>query len=133
MAIQEDRRRITVRLTVLQVASVVVFAVLGISFWLLQIVQNAKYEEMAENNHQRTLALRAPRGVLYDRNGQVLVENRHSFTISIVREHSKDLDKTIRMLSAVAGLDIDEVRGIVARHKAEPSYRPIVVVEDASL
>ena len=64
MALQEDRRRISVRLTVLQVASVVVFAALVISFWLLQIVQNAKYEEMAENNHQRTRALRAPRGVL---------------------------------------------------------------------
>jgi penicillin-binding protein 2 len=133
MAIQEDRRRITVRLTVLQVACVVVFAALGISFWLLQIVEHAKYEEMAANNHQRTLALRAPRGVLYDRNGQVLVDNRHSFTISIVREHTKDLDRTIRMLSEVARLDVNNVRAIVARHKAEPSYRPIVVVEDASL
>src|SRR5512138_2570895 len=133
MAIQEDSRRISIRLTVLQVACVVVFAALGISFWLLQIVEHAKYEEMAENNHQRTLALRAPRGVLYDRNGQVLVENRHSFTISIVREHTKDLDRTIRMLSEVAGLDVNNVRTIVARHKSEPSYRPIVVVEDASL
>jgi penicillin-binding protein 2 len=133
MAIQEDRRRITVRLTVLQVACVVVFAALGISFWLLQIVEHAKYEEMAANNHQRTLALRAPRGVLYDRDGQVLVDNRHSFTISIVREHTKDLDRTIRMLSEVARLDVNNVRAIVARHKAEPSYRPIVVVEDASL
>src|SRR6476659_1303943 len=133
MAIQEDRRRISIRLTVLQVACVVVFAALGISFWFLQIVENAKYEELAENNHQRTLALRAPRGVLYDRNGQVLVENRHSFTISIVREHTKDLDRTIRMLSEVAGLDVENVRAVVARHKAEPSYRPIVVVEDASL
>ena len=35
-----------------------------------------EFEEMAENNHQRTLALRAPRGVLFDRNGKVLVENR---------------------------------------------------------
>jgi Cell division protein FtsI/penicillin-binding protein 2 len=133
MAIQEDRRRITVRLTVLQVACVVVFAALGISFWLLQIVEHAKYEEMAANNHQRTLALRAPRGMLYDRDGQVLVDNRHSFTISIVREHTKDLDRTIRMLSEVARLDVNNVRAIVARHKAEPSYRPIVVVEDASL
>jgi penicillin-binding protein 2 len=71
--------------------------------------------------------------VLYDRNGQVLVDNRHSFTISIVREHTKDLDRTIRMLSEVASLDVNNVRAIVARHKAEPSYRPIVVVEDASL
>src|SRR6266545_4509927 len=133
MAIQEDRRRITVRLTVLQVACVAVFAVLGISFWFLQIVEHARYEELAENNHQRTLALRAPRGVLYDRNGQVLVENRHSFTISIVREHTKDLDRTIQMLSAVAGLDPVSVRAIVARHRSDPSYRPIVIVDDASL
>src|SRR6476619_8480609 len=124
MAIQEDRRRISIRLTVLQVACVVVFAALGISFWLLQIVEHARYEEMAANNHQRTLALRAPRGVLYDRNGQVMVENRHSFTISIVREHTKDLDRTIRMLSSVAGLDADNVRAIVARQRSEPSYRP---------
>src|SRR4249919_1636135 len=133
MAIQEDRRRITVRLTVLQVACVAVFAVLGISFWFLQIVEHAKFEEMAENNHQRTLALRAPRGVLYDRDGQVLVENRHSFTISIVREHTKDIERTIEMLSEVAGLDVNEVRATVARHRSEPSYRPIVVVDDASL
>ena len=37
------------------------------------------------------------------------------------------------MLSEVAGLDVENVRSVVARHKAEPSYRPIVVVEDASL
>ena len=64
MAVAEDRRRIASRLVVLQVGIVVVFAALAISFWVLQIVQGAKYVEMAENNHQRTLALRAPRGVL---------------------------------------------------------------------
>ena len=133
MAQTEDRRRITVRLTVLQVSVVVTFAALAISFWFLQIVQHSRFEEMAENNHQRTLALRAPRGVLFDRNGKVLVENRHSFNISIVREHTKDLDRTIRMLAAVAGLDVAQVQQIVDRHRGEPSYRPIVVIEDASL
>src|SRR5471032_1573168 len=133
MALTEDRRRITTRLIVLQVGCVVVFAALAISFWLLQIVQHARFDEMAENNHQRTLALRAPRGILYDRNGQVLVENRHSFTISIVREHTKDLDRTIRLLSSVAGLEVNDVKAIVTRHRSEPTYRPIVIVEDASL
>src|SRR6187549_2365297 len=88
---------------------------------------------MAENNHQRTLALRAPRGVLFDRNGTVLVENRSSFTISIVREHTRDLARTIELLSEVAGLDPVAVKQIVDRHRGEPSYRPIVVVEDATL
>ena len=95
----ENRRRIGERLIVLQVAVIVVFAALGICFWVLQIIQHDKYEEMAENNHQRTLALRAPRGILFDRNGKVLVENRHSFTISILREHSKDLGHTAKLLA----------------------------------
>jgi len=133
MAVAEDRRRIGVRLNVLQVGVIVLFAVLAIAFWYLQIVQHAKFEEMAENNHQRTLALRAPRGVLFDRNGKVLVENRHSFSVSIVREHTKDLNRTVRLLAAVAGLDERFVRQIVDRHRAEPSYRPIVIIEDASL
>jgi penicillin-binding protein 2 len=133
MAQTEDRRRITVRLTILQVGVVVTFAALAISFWFLQIVQHTRFEEMAENNHQRTLALRAPRGVLFDRDGKVLVENRHSFSISIVREHTKDIDRTIRMLASVAGLDPAQVRQIVDRHRGEPTYRPIVVIEDASL
>src|SRR5262245_50030475 len=133
MAVAEDRRRIGARLVGLQVGAIIVFAALGICFWVLQIAQHSKYEEMAENNHQRTLALRAPRGVLFDRNGKVLVESRSSFTISIVREHTKDLDRTVRLLSHVAGLDEKQVKQIVDRHRGEPTYRPIVVVEDATL
>ena len=76
---------------------------------------------MAENNHQRTLALRAPRGVLFDRNGKVLVENRHSFTISIVREHTKDLDRTVRLLSRWPASTRSRCKQIVDRHRGEPT------------
>ncbi|HZM63006.1 MAG TPA: penicillin-binding protein 2 [Vicinamibacterales bacterium] len=133
MAVAEDRRRVGTRLVILQVAAVIMFAALGICFWVLQIVQGTKYEEMAENNHQRTLALRAPRGVLFDRNGKVLVENRNSFTVSIIREHTKDMNRTIGLLAKVTGVDEKQVKQIVDRHRGEPSYRPIVVIEDASL
>ena len=129
----ENRRRVSERLIALQVAVIIAFAAVGISFWVLQIVQHAKYEEMAENNHQRTLALRAPRGLLFDRTGKMLVENRHSYTISIVREHAKDLDRTAQLLSHVAALDVKQVQQTIERHRGEPPYRPIVVVEDATL
>jgi penicillin-binding protein 2 len=129
----EDRRRVTIRLVILQVGFAVIFTALAFSFWYLQVVQNAKYEELAENNHQRTISLRAPRGVMFDRHGRVLVENRSSFTISIVREHTKDLDRTVRVLSEVAGLDPKYVHDVVNRHRREPTYQPIVVVDDASL
>jgi penicillin-binding protein 2 len=129
----EDRRRLTTRLSFLQYMIVALFSVLALSFWVLQVAQHAKFEEMAENNHQRTLALRAPRGLVFDRNEKVLVANRHSYTITIDRERTKDLNRTIRMLSAVLGLDEKSVRTIVDRHRKEPTYRPIVVVQDATL
>ena len=129
----EDRRKVTVRLYVLQVVISAAFVALACGFCYFQVVQNAKFVELADNNHQRTIALRAPRGVMFDRNMKVLVENRSSFTISIVREHSKNLDHTIKVLSEVAGLDERYVKDVVNRHRRDPSYQPIVVVEDASL
>jgi len=133
MASPEDRRRAGVRLTVLQYLITVVFSILAVGFWALQVVQHAKFEELAANNNQRTLALRAPRGVVFDRDGRVLVENRPSFSISIMREHSKDLNRTIRMLAGVLGYEEAAVREIVNRHRKEPTYRPITVVLDASI
>src|SRR4051812_50184794 len=111
MAVQvEDRRRVTTRLSILQYIVIMVFSLLAVSFWVLQVVQHAKFEEMAENNHQRTLALRAPRGIVFDRNGRVLVENRHSYSISIVREHTKDLNRTVSLLASVLNVHESRVR-----------------------
>jgi penicillin-binding protein 2 len=70
---------------------------------------------------------------VFDREGRVLVENRNSYSISIDREHTKDLSRTIRLLSQVLGVDEAGVRTIVDRHRKEPTYRPIAIIQDASL
>jgi len=133
VALPDDRRKLVTRLIVVQYLVVVVFAVLALAFWYFQVVQHEKFRELAENNHQRTLGLRAPRGVLFDRGGKILVENRDSFVISLVREHSRDIDRTIRLLARVVGLSEAEVRDTIRKHRSEPSYRPIPIVEDATL
>jgi len=132
MAIAEDKRRLAVRVSAIQGVVLVAFLLLAGGFWFFQIPQHAKFQEMAENNHQRTLPLRAPRGVIFDREGRVLVENRSSFNISILREHSKDVERTIELLARVTDVPADEIRDIVARHRHEPTYRPVVVINDAS-
>ena len=132
MAQAEDRRRISFRLGGLQVGAAVVFVVLAFSFWYLQVLEGDKYRELAENNHQRTLALRAPRGVLYDRNLKPLVESRPSSVVSLDRQRTTDLNATIDVLARIAGLDPAQVRETVERHKSEPRYRPIPVIEDAT-
>jgi penicillin-binding protein 2 len=133
MRFPEERQTLATRIMILRVGAVVLFAVLAVCFWFFQIIQHAKFQEMAENNHQRELPLRAPRGVLFDRDGRVLVENRPSFNVSIVRLHTTNLDRTIRLLAAVAGTDERRMQELVERHRHEPPYRPIVVIEDATL
>ena len=133
MALYEERRRVGIRLSFLQYLIIVIFSVLAVAFWVLQVVQHEKYNEMAENNHQRTLALRAPRGIVFDRNSQPLVVNRQAYSISIVREHTKDLNRTIELLAATLRLRENGLREVVERHRREPSYRPITIIQDASL
>ncbi len=128
-----DRRKVASRLQAASVGVVVTFAVLAVAFWYLQVPMNATYLRLAENNHQRRLTLRAPRGILYDREFRPLVENRDAFTISILREHSGDLDRTIRAVAEATGEDEQRIREELASHRGEPRYRPVVVVDDATL
>ena len=112
---------------------VLVFVILLGAFWNFQVGQHERFLEMAENNHQRRLSLRAPRGVLFDRNDRVLVENRHSLNISLVRERVSDLTETLRRLSEVVAVNESELWRVLERQQNEPLYRPVVLVPDATL
>jgi penicillin-binding protein 2 len=131
----ENRRGLETRLLAFRVAVVISVALLAAGFWVLQVVEHQKFEEAAENNHRRTIPLRAPRGVLFDRTGRVLVENKYSFTIVIVREQSpnpKDLSEAIRRLAAATGVDEKGIRAAVQRRKGDQAFRPIPVIEHAT-
>src|ERR671915_870525 len=95
----DDRRSLTLRLSGLQYTVAVLFSLLAIAFWVFQIASHEKFREMADNNHMRRLPLPAPRGVLFDRHGTVLVENQNTFSIELLREQTKDLDRTLRILA----------------------------------
>ncbi len=108
------------------------FALLVVAFWVFQVAQHQKFKEIAENNHQRRLPLPAPRGVLFDRNGKVLVENQNTINIALVREQSGNIDRTLSLLAAATGADEAQMREKVNLRRREPSYRPIVLIENAS-
>ena len=116
-----------------QGAVVLVFVILLGAFWNFQVGQHERFLQMAENNHQRHLSLRAPRGVLFDRNDRVLVENRHSLNISLVRERVSDLTEILGRLSKVVAVNESELWRVLERQQNEPLYRPVVLVPDATL
>ena len=129
----DHRQDLEQRLTGLKVIAAACFGLLAVGFWVLQIVSHERYREMADNNHVRTIPLRAPRGVLFDRNLAVLVDNRESYTIALIREKSASLSEAIRRLAPVIGVDEAEIMEIVQRRKRDPLFRPIAVVEHATL
>jgi penicillin-binding protein 2 len=133
----ENRRLLHSRMNVLRVGAAVGVGVLVVVFWVLQVVEHARYYDIAENQHVRTIALRAPRGVLFDREGRVLVENQYSFTISVVRELSPNadhnVDETLHRLALVTGIDEARAKDEVKRHKREALFRPIPLISHASM
>src|SRR6476659_3871031 len=129
----DDRRSLTLRLSVMQYVVTAAFAALAIGFWIFQIAQHEKFREMAAENHLRTLPVPAPRGVLLDRNGKVLEDNEDSFSLALVREQTRDLDETLRALAFATHPDEAELRETVSRRRREPSYRPIVLIENATM
>lgn len=132
MPFVDDRQSLTLRLRILQWTCVAVFIGLATAFWFFQIARHAQFLVMAENNHQRSLPLQAPRGVLFDRHGALLVENRYAFNISIVREQSRNLPGTIAMVADLTGVPVAAIEEAMERSKRLPPYRPVVVIRDAT-
>jgi len=129
----DDRRSLHVRLSVVQYTLAVVFCALTVSFWIFQVVQHAQFKEIAESQYLQRVPLPAPRGLLMDRHGTILVENKDSFNIVLLRERAKDIDRTLETLAAATGVDVGPLREIVERRRREPAYRPIVLIPDATV
>ena len=116
----DDRRSLTLRLKVLQYVVAAAFAALAIGFWIFQVAQHEKFREMAEENHLRRLPLPAPRGVLLDRDGNVLVDNQNSRNIALVREQTRNIDETLH----IAGAGDQHRRGAAPGDRRAASPRP---------
>jgi penicillin-binding protein 2 len=127
-----DRRNLTIRLTVFQYVVAIGFAALAVGFWIFQIAQHQKFLEIADNNRLRKLPLPAPRGQLFDRSGKVLVDNQSSLNIALVREQTKNVGDVLRTLAAATGAPEAQLRDTVNRRRHDPSFRPIVLIDNAS-
>ncbi|MEO6214068.1 MAG: penicillin-binding protein 2 [Vicinamibacterales bacterium] len=128
----DDRRSLTLRLSVLQYALALLFAGLAVAFWTFQIANHERFREMADNNYMQRLPLPAPRGVLFDRNGRVLVNNQSTTNIVLVREQTKNVEGTLQIVARAAGVDEAQLNDEVRLRRREPSYRPIVLIENAT-
>ena len=88
-----DNRLPQGRLAVASYFIVGMIGVLLLGFWKLQVIDADKYAQMAERNRVRMIPVIAPRGRMLDRDGRVLVDNRPSFSVLLLRDDPDELQK----------------------------------------
>ncbi len=106
---------------------VVIFIGIFVAFWSIQVVSNEKYGQLAIRNITRRVELPAPRGLVVDRSGAVLAENKLNFTLYLVRENVETLEKTIQRSSFFSSKSVVEIRRILKKFEKFPSFYRIPI------
>ncbi|MGQ9425068.1 penicillin-binding protein 2 [Gilvimarinus sp. F26214L] len=89
------------------VVSVFVFVMVGVlivRYHNLQVVHHQDYATQSDRNRIHVQPIPPTRGLIYDRNGVLLADNRASYTLSITREMVKDLPATLELLSSIVDI-----------------------------
>ncbi|MGH7417038.1 MAG: penicillin-binding transpeptidase domain-containing protein, partial [Candidatus Rokuibacteriota bacterium] len=109
------RRRILAMAGIVSVALLVIVCQL----WYLQVLEGGRFQEASDKNRTRVRPIAAPRGILFDRNGLPLVDNRPAFTLSLIpRELERDpvaRDATLGRLASLLQIPFAELQEAVAR------------------
>ncbi len=120
------------RTIMLSVIVTTLFALLVMRLWYLQIIRVDDYRTMSENNRLRFLPVAASRGALMDREGTVLVNNRPSFSLSMIPQEVKNIDETMDRLSRLLMLDRTELAERWEKSKKRARYYPVVLATNIS-
>src|ERR1043166_10259136 len=134
MKFEDTSQNLKARLRFLQALILVMLGALGVRLYVLQVVRGEKYGELAENQRRRRLPIPAPRGVIFDREGRVIVDSRPTYNVILSREDVKDKDLTslIEPLSEGLAVDKDILRDYFEMVKTMPAFESIKVKENAS-
>ena len=116
-------------LTVLVAAG---FVVLLGQLWYLQVLEGSRFRDMSEKNRIRVRPVAAPRGILFDRNGLALVDNRPAFTLSLIPREMEDRNTVLARLAVLLKIPLGELQESLARVPAD-SLRPVRIRRGLSL
>jgi len=124
------------RLVVIQYLLLAAFIVIGVRLWSLQVVEHERYVKAAENNRLKTIPILAPRGMILDREGRVLVENRPTLSLIMNREEVQRQGRTLmevvdELIAQGVKLDREAIAARLDAMRRMPLYYPVVIKESA--
>jgi len=99
---------------------VLLMLVLVARFFYLQVVEHDTYVTLSDNNRIQVQPLPPMRGLIYDRNGELLADNSPSFNLTLTPERVDDMDSTLATLDSILQLkpgDIDAFKKRIKRRQ----------------
>ncbi|MBI1823922.1 MAG: penicillin-binding protein 2 [Nitrospirae bacterium] len=129
---QENLRKIQRRIVFLLIVIGIGFCGILVRSWTLQINEGSFYQEQSENNRIREVFIQPRRGRIYDRNGNILVNNVPGFTLYLIPEDVKDHDYVIHKVSEVLGFPNEEIVKKIDQRQSSP-YLPVKIRDGLTL
>ncbi|MCK9559759.1 MAG: penicillin-binding protein 2 [Candidatus Marinimicrobia bacterium] len=105
------------------------FMVLIGRLYFLQIVKGPSYKGIAETNRVRVLPIEAPRGIIYDRKGQIVADNKSQYNVNVIPYELKQAPKADSLLSAILGMTTAQINARI-KHNWRGQFIPIKIAED---
>lgn len=110
----------------------VVFGILILRLWFLQILNGSTYRTKSENNRIRVCTISPFRGIIYDRNGELLVANRPSYDLYVIPEEVQDRAHLLQSLNRFVGLELQPAGQKLDKGSRRYPFRPICLKRDMS-
>ncbi len=114
------------RLLAMTAATLFGLVVLIGQLWHLQILEGTRLRELSEKNRIRLRPVTAPRGILFDRHGLALVDNRPAFTLSVIPRDMEDPRAVLARLAILLKIPYPELLEAVGRAPSD-SFMPVRV------
>ena len=127
-----DRDWIKQRLIGASVCVLFVFALLFFRLVYLQVIKGEEYRLLSEKNAVRLKSIKSSRGLIFDRNKKLIVDNRPSFNLKIVLEDAGEVKKTVEKLAQLIQVPFFELIDSIARAGKGTFYKPIMLRKDIS-
>ncbi|WP_320045144.1 penicillin-binding protein 2 [uncultured Desulfobacter sp.] len=109
---------------------VFIFGVLFLRLVYLQMIRGEEYRRLSMTNCVRLKSIKSSRGLIYDRNHNLLVDNRPAFDLTIVLEDAKPLETTLERLAELTGDSCEELTATIKKAGRSAFYKPLVLKRD---
>ncbi len=124
---QQESRIFSTRIIASVVIVLIAIGIIFSRFFYLQVVQHKILLKNSEKNRIRTTALAPARGFIYDRNGQLLVDNLPTYRLIVIPEKVAEFKERLFALQPIINLSSDQISEIVKQARNNPPFKPITI------